>query len=221
MLSLHSLSKALCFFLFFSVACSDTSEDARVWNELLKAPSQQALEQFLDEYPESSYRPQALKKKEEYQWQAALLEKTLFPYIKYLNDYPDGKYREEAQAFIDAIESPNFQIEKLYQGSFVGHIDYGAKQIQVLSMKFRAQTPEEEPENSDPYKQAFIATVNTKDFRKDIRGVLQLPEGLLLFEEEADEQSEVLLGLSKGRVYYINSKLFLESTDPQQYWALR
>jgi hypothetical protein len=193
-------------------ACAGGEED-RAWNAAVQANSPQALDSFLLQYPNSSYRKQALSKKEDYLWSRAELEKTEYFYKKYAADYPQGAHTEEVNAKIAALSIPTLDLAKLTEAMFIGKIDYGSKQIQVLSMKFVRI------EQNDA-KIDFIATLNTKDFRTDIAGSIEPSKATVLFEEDPNAQTQ--LGLKQGRLYQNNSgKWFMESTDAQIYWIIR
>ena len=209
--NMKSISLLCGFLAVFLWNCSGGEED-RAWNEALQAGRIEAIDSFLLRYPNSSYRRQALSRKEAKAWALAELEQTEYYYRKYLADFPEGEHIDKVEERIAAIESPNLDLESLSSASFVGKVDYGQKQIQILSMKFRRI------EDQAELGIDFIATLNTKDNRSDLAGQILRAKTQIRFDEQGKDSQ---IGLGQGRLYRRKDKWLIESTDAKLYWVLR
>lgn len=193
-----------------STGCN--SDDARAWQSVMDAPSIAAIDSFLGKYPDSGYKDAALQKKEEFIWQIACGDNTEFGYRKYQKDYPQGKFADQVQAKLDSIPTDAIDLADLTAKTFVGTINYGNREVQVLSLRFvRIE--------EDAAAVRFEATINTTDIRKNMLGTIDKTKLNVVFQENSQDQ--MLLNLSNGRAYRREGKIWLESTDPAQYWRLR
>lgn len=188
-------------------------DDARAWQAVQSSPSVAAIDTFLAKYPDSGYRKAALQQKEDFVWAMACNDNTEYAYRRYKFDYPEGKYADQVVAKVDAIAiDPEVGFAQLTSKTFVGTINYGDRQVSVLALQFvRIE------EAADVVR--FEATINTNDMRKSLLGTINKSNYIISFEENPTDQ--VTLNLKPGRAYWRESRIWLESTDPAQFWRLR
>lgn len=194
------------------VSCG--GEDARKWQDSKKEGTIGAVDTFLQNFPDSKYRTAALEHKEDLIWNNAMTDNTEYLYRKYQYDYPQGKYLDLVNTKIEAITiDPQLTLEALTSKTFVGTIKYSeGKEVSVVALKF-VNIEEAEGEVR------FEASINTNEMRKNIQGVIQKSNFLITFNENPTDQ--VTLNLSPGRAYWRESRIWLESVDPTQFWRLR
>lgn len=188
-------------------------DDARAWQAVQSSPSVAAIDSFLAKYPDSGYRKAAMQQKQDFVWHQASTDNTEYAYRRYKYDYPEGKYSDQVDTKIAAI-TPDTEINlaNLTSKTFVGTIDYGEKQVAVLALQFS-----QIEEVGDQVR--FQATINTNDMRKTILGSINKTNYSINFEENPTDQ--VTLNLKPGRAYWRQEKIWLESTDPSQFWRLK
>lgn len=203
------------FLLFISLsfilltACEN--EEDKAWQQALSQNSSVALDSFLVIYPDSKYKNTVSEKKEDFAWYTAKEKNTIYSYKKYLVDYPAGKYKDEVPARLDSIPSTGINLADLTKSTFIGHIDYGNRETQVLAFQFAEIT-------QDSAGVRFWAKINTSDIRKNIEGRIDTNDYLIMFMENTDDK--IMLNITDGRAYIQNNKIILESTNVNQYWNL-
>lgn len=204
--------RSLLFNLFvvaLLTACSN--EEDKAWEAALSQNSSAAIDSFLITYPDSKYATDAAGHKEDFAWYAAKKKHTIYHYKKYLVDFPNGKYKDAVPNQIDSISSSNIDLAELTQSTFIGKIDYGNRETQVLAFRFAEI-------NKDSAGIGFLAKINTSDIRKMIEGRIDPNDYLIMFMENPDDK--IMLNITDGRAYKKGNKLILESTNINQYWNL-
>jgi hypothetical protein len=191
------------------IACS--SEEDIAWEKALTQNSSLAIDSFLLAYPDTKYAEEAEDFKQDYSWYTAKDRNTIYYYKKYLATYPNGKYAAEVPARIDSIEEDNLDLAQLVQSTFVGKIDYGNRETQVLNFKFIEI-------KRDSAGISFVARIQTSDIRKIIDGRIDPNNYGIMFMEK---DNTIMLNITDGRAYKKGNKLLLESTNVNQYWNLK
>jgi len=190
-------------------ACSN--EEDKAWDLALSQNSGAALDSFLLVYPDSKYAAEVATYKEDFAWYAAKQKHTVYNYKKYLVDFPNGKYKEQVSNQIDSISSNNINLEELTKSTFIGKIDYGNRETEVIAFSFSEI-------QKDSAGIRFIAKINTSDIRKMIEGRIDPNGYLIMFMENPDDK--IMLNITDGRAYRKDNKIMLESTNVNQYWNL-
>ncbi len=204
------MSKYIWILLLALVISCDDAED-KAWNEAVLKNSTGAIDSFLNIYPESRYQTEANTKKDNYRWYIAKSKNTVYAYKKYLADYPSGLHKEEVPLYLDSIVSQEISLADLTKNSFVGKIDYGTRETQIIAFKFS-----EIQEDNDNIR--FFAKINTSNIRKNLEGKINKKDFSIIFME--DPTSKTVLNLTDGRIYKNGDKLMMESTNISQYWNL-
>jgi hypothetical protein len=197
-----------CFICCLLLAC--TSEEDRAWEAAVAQNSSEAIDSFLLKYPGTKYAGDAEAFKQDYAWFAAKDRNTVYHYKKYLTTYPTGNYADEVPERIRAINQEPLDLANLTRKSFVGKIDYGNRETQVLSFDFIEI-------RRDSAGISFTAEIQTPDIRKVIDGRIDPNTYGIMFMEKDDN---VMLNITDGRAYKKDGKLVLESTNVNQYWNL-
>lgn len=205
---MRSLLFSLLMVVLFT-ACSN--EEDKAWELALSQNSDAAIDSFLMAFPDSKYATDAAAHKEDFAWYAAKQKNTVYFYKKYLVDYPNGKYKEEVPTQIESINSSNIDLAELTRSTFIGKIDYGNRETQVLAFRFAEI-------HKDSVGISFVAKINTSDIRKMIEGRIDPTDVLIMFMENPDDK--IMLNITDGRAYKRGNKLILESTNVNQYWNL-
>lgn len=187
---------------------SEALEYAKEQNTIL------AIDSFLETYPNGSYLNDAREIKENHLWRQAQYEGTAYYYKKYIQNYPQGDYLQMAMDSLQAIPRPPFDLSNLLKMRFVGLIDYGDVEKNVLSMRFT----DLEIAEADSIIE-FEADLNLPDLHKDLKGHINKKNNHIHFIE--NESDKVKVNLANGRLYIRDEQLLIESIDPKQYWRLR
>jgi len=187
------------------------SEEDKAWEAALAKHSTLAVDSFLMKYPDSKYQSAAAEKKEDFRWYRAKQKNTIYNYKKYLAEYPNGKYTEKVPLYIDSIPKKEIELTALTKSTFVGKINYGDHETQIIAFRFTAI------EQNDKGIQ-FVAKINTSDFRKPLEGRISLKDNSIMFME--DPASKQMINLTDGRIYHQDNKYIIESTNISQYWNL-
>lgn len=195
--------------VFLLIACS--SEEDIAWENAIAQNSSLAIDSFLLAYPDTKYAEEAEEFKQDYIWYTAKDRNTIYYYKKYLASYPNGKYAAEVPARIDSIEEGNLDLAQLVKSTFVGKIDYGNRETQVLNFKFIEI-------KRDSAGISFVARIQTSDIRKIIDGRIDPNNYGIMFMEK---DNTIMLNITDGRAYKKGNKLLLESTNVNQYWNLK
>lgn len=193
-------------------ACS--SEEYEALEYAKQQNTVMAIDSFLETYPNGSYLQEARAIKEGHIWRQAEYEGTVYYYKRYIQDYPQGQHVEAAKDSLENLPHLSFSIPELMKMRFVGLIDYGDVEKNVLSMRF---TKLDLPESDSTIQ--FEADLNLPDLHKDLKGHINKKDNSIRFIE--DESDRVKVNLAKGRLYIRDGKLLIESIDPKQYWRLR
>lgn len=204
-------TRLLLIGLIFSLLVSCQNEEDKAWESVVQQNSSEAIDSFLVLYPDSKYMKDAQGLKEDYAWFAAKQQNTVYHYKKYLVNYPDGKYKDTVPVALDAINSGAINLAELTKSTFVGRIDYGNRETQVLAFRFAEI-------QQDSAGIRFLAKINTSDIRKDIEGRIESNDYLIMFMENTDDK--IMLNITDGRAYLKGNKIILESTNVNQYWNL-
>ncbi len=197
-----------CLVFCLVLACS--SEEDVAWEAAVAQNSSEAIDSFLLTYPGTKYASDAEAFKQDYAWYAAKDRNTIYHYKKYLTTYPTGKYADEVPERIEAIKEEEMDLAELTRSTFIGKIDYGNRETQVLAFKFVEI-------KRDSAGISFVARIQTSDISKVIDGRID-PDTYGIMFMEKDET--VMLNITDGRAYKKGNKLLLESTNVNQYWNL-
>lgn len=197
-----------CFAFCLLVACS--SEEDIAWEAAVAQNSSEAIDSFLLEYPSTKYAKDAEGFKQDYAWYTAKDRNTIYHYKKYLVTYPTGKYAKKVPERINAINQEGLDLAELTKSTFIGKIDYGNRETQVLAFKFVEVI-------RDSAGISFVARIQTSDIDKVIDGRIDPKSYGIMFMEP---ENTVMLNITDGRAYKKGNKLLLESTNVNQYWNL-
>ncbi len=193
------------------LTCACQNEEDKSWQLALQKNSNAAIDSFLLDYPDSKYSMDASIQKETFAWFSAKANNTVYGYKKYLVNYPDGKFSKEVPSRLDAIKTDNISLKELTASTFIGKINYGNHETQVLAFKFANI-------NKDSSGISFLAKINTSEIRKDIEGRINPKNFSITFME--DPKDKTMLNITDGRAYMKENKIMLESTNVNQYWNL-
>jgi hypothetical protein len=193
------------------VLISCQSEEDIAWEKAVRQNSSTAIDSFLITYPGSKYSMDAASFKEDYAWYTAKAKNTVYNYKKYAVDFPNGKYNQEVPTRLDSINSGSINLTEMTKSSFVGKIDYGNRETEILAFHFSEIT-------QDSAGISFLAKINTSDIRKVIAGRID-PNGYLIMFME-DPNDKIMLNITDGRAYIKGNKIMMESTNINQYWSL-
>lgn len=208
-MSTHKYSTLLVLFFLVLVSCQN--EEDKAWQQTLSLNSTEAIDSFLLVYPSSKYAADAAVVKEDFSWFSAKQKGTVYHFKKYLVDFPNGKYKDEVANKIDSIDSGPINLSELTKSTFVGKIDYGNRETQVLAFRFAEIVEDSTGIN-------FWARINTSDIQKRIEGRIELNNFVIMFSEAPTDQ--FMLNITDGRAYMQGNKIILESTNVNQYWNL-
>ncbi|MCH2022674.1 MAG: hypothetical protein MK207_09375 [Saprospiraceae bacterium] len=205
------INQLLLFFLVASLTISCTNDEDRAWNQALFKNSDLAIDSFMIKYPNSKYTSEASDFKEKLAWASVLETNTVYSYKKYLADYPSGKFKDLVPQQLNSILSNNINLDELTKSTFIGKINYGSYETQILTFKFANIL-------KDSSGIRFLAKINTSEIRKDIEGRIDPDNFLIMFMEDPKDKS--MLNITDGRAYMKENKIILESTNINQYWHL-
>lgn len=197
-----------CLILALLGACS--SEEDIAWENAVAQNSSEAIDSFLLQYPGTKYAKDAEEFKQDYAWYVAKDRNTIYHYKKYLTTYPTGKYADQVPERIESISKEKLDLAELTKSTFIGKIDYGNRETQVLAFKFVEI-------KKDSAGISFVARIQTSDIKKIIDGRIEPDTYGIMFMEKDDN---VMLNITDGRAYKKGNKLLLESTNVNQYWNL-
>lgn len=199
----------VCLLGFGLMACSN--EEDKAWQAAVQQNTVAAIDSFLQQYPGSKYQSEAASYKEDFAWYAAKAQNTFYAYKKYFVDFPNGKYAKEVAQQLEAIGTQDISLEELTKSTFVGKIDYGNRETQVLAFRFMEI-------QRDSAGIRFFAKINTSDIRKTIEGRIDPDDFVIMFMENPDDK--IMLNITDGRAYKRDNKIMMESTNVNQYWNL-
>ena len=201
----------LFYLFFFTLLTACSNEEDKAWDVALSQNSDLALDSFLMVYPDSKYTAEITTHKENFAWFAAKQKHTVYNYKKYLVDFPNGKYKDLVSTQIDSIPSNNISLEELTTSTFIGKIDYGNRNLEIISFSFSEI-------RKDSAGIRFFANINTSDNRKTIEGRIDPNSYVVMFMENPNDKT--MLNITDGRAYRKGNKIMLESTNVNQYWNL-
>ena len=191
--------------------CACQNEEDQAWAAAVALNSSAAIDSFLLQYPETKYSEDAEQHKESYAWYAAKQKNTVYHYKAYLATYPNSTHATEVPERLNAIPTDAVALDELTSATFIGKIDYGNRETQVLAFRFLSI------EKTNGHIR-FQARIQTSDISKVIDGRID-PEDYLIMFMETDEDT-IMLNITDGRIYQRGNKLLLESTNVNQYWNL-
>lgn len=201
----------LFYLFFFTLLTACSNEEDKAWDMAVSQNSDLALDSFLLVYPDSKYTSEVTTHKEDFAWFATKQKNTVYNYKKYLVDFPNGKYKDLVSTQIDSIPSNNINLEELTTSTFIGKIDYGNRNLEVIGFRFSEI-------RKDSAGIRFFANINTSDNRKMIEGRIDPNGYVIMFMENTNDKT--MLNLTDGRAYRKGNKIMLESTNVNQYWNL-
>lgn len=200
---------ALLTLLISLSSCS--SEEDKAWKKAVKKNNLSAIDSFFIQYPNSKYKTEATKHKDRIEWAKAKRQETVYALKKYQAEHPQGLYLDSVPSYISNIEYNPIDLANLTQNNFVGKIDYGNRETQIINFSFKQI-------NKDSSGINFTAEINTSDIRKAIRGIINPATNDIIFQENPTDK--IMLNLSDGRAYLKGNKIILESINVNQYWRL-
>lgn len=75
------------------------------WEEAQQADTYEAYQAYIEANPEGEHVKQAKKRAEDRYWQAVKNDSTAAAFKKYLNEFPNGRFRSEAQTRINQLST--------------------------------------------------------------------------------------------------------------------
>jgi len=144
-------------------------------------------------------------------WNTAIDKNTEYFYHKYLANHPNGEYTALAWDMIDTIYNAPVMERELMATRFTGKYAQSGDS-KIFSMRFTEITP-----NAGDYD--FKCSVNMGSQRKALIGSIDMDSYAISFEELGEDYPK--LSIVSGRLYKRQNKIFIESTDVEQYWVLR
>ncbi|MEM6725034.1 MAG: protein kinase [Bacteroidota bacterium] len=147
---------------------------------------------------------------EKAKWRMAENRATEFHLKQYLSDYPDGKYKAEAEKRLAQLPLPNFELSWLTAKRFTGKIDR-FDDLQVFTIRMKTLE-----DRTDRIR--FTSSVNIGAVRKNIEGWIYKADLKIRFEDTAEDVQK--FGIADGRLYFDGEEIFFESIDLEQYWIL-
>jgi hypothetical protein len=200
--------------LVLSCNSATTEAEKAAWGAASEQNTLEALDSFLNNYPNTQYSKEIATRREGILWTLAQRNKTEYYYRYYLGEFPQGAHHVEAAAQLEAMPKENVSLQDLSAKTLVGTIRYeNEQQLEVLALQFQSLD-----QSANEVKFQVNAHLS-HDVRKELWGRIELPEYKIYFEENRED--EFILGLSDGRIYIRNGNILIESTDPKQYWMLR
>jgi hypothetical protein len=191
------------------ISCNDAEDKA--WQAAVAQNTDGAIDSFLQIYPESKYKTAAKEQKDNYAWYWAEQTNTVYGYKKYLSDFPEGLYQEEVPNRLQSITVEEISLADLTKSSFVGKIDYGSRETQIIAFKF-VEIQEDEKNIR------FTAQINTSEIRKSIEGRIDKNDYTIMFTENPAQKG--IINLTDGKIYKRANKFLIESANISQYWKL-
>lgn len=191
------------------LAC-DNAED-HAWQAAVTQNTEGAIDSFLLIYPDSKYKSDAIEQKDNYAWYWAEQKNTIYSYKKYLSDFPEGIHKEEVPERLQSIQTTTISLADLTKSSFVGKINYGTRETQIIAFKF----VEIQEDDSDI---RFVAQINTSEIRKTLEGSIDKKDYTVMFTEDPAQKG--MLNLTDGKIYKKDDKFLIESANISQYWQL-
>jgi len=191
--------------------CACQNEEDQAWATAVALNSSAAIVSFLLQYPETKYSEDAEQHKESYAWYAAKQKNTVYHYKAYLTTYPNSPHATEVPERLNAIPTDAVDIDELTLATFIGKIDYGNRETQVLAFRFLSI------KKTNGHIR-FQARIQTSDVSKVIDGRIDPEDYLIMFME--NDEDTIMLNITDGRIYQRGNKLLLESTNVNQYWNL-
>jgi hypothetical protein len=185
-------------------------EDGAQWAKIRGSYELEAIDSFLVRYPQSRHRAAALEERGEAIWRLAEQDRTVFHYLLYAHDYPNGPHYEAAFDQVSAIPVDGFGASELRARPFTGKL--GSDTLsQYVRLEFR-----EVRENGDSIR--FTSLLNFAQVRNTLEGYFLRSDNSVHFERSLDLPGMVVQ--TPGRLYRREGRLVLESTDLSQYWRM-
>lgn len=190
-------------------ACSNPEKEAFHKAEARKTIS--ALDSFLHSYPKGDYYKSAIDAKDEMVWSDADSKNTVWFFVHYANEFPEGKHIQEAFERVTTIPVDNVLEAELYTAPFIGQIKVGVNDNQLVSLSFQKFITTHQD------SLAFKANLNTGANKYEM-GVMLVKSDNSIHFADLDPSFGGSVLQSSGRLYRRNGALFMESTDAKQYW---
>ncbi len=145
------------------------------------------------------------------EWEMVKSKKTEYYLRKYMANHPTGTYADDAYNMLDSIRSAPITENHFLKKRFTGKYSQSGD-TKVFSMVFVEMLPNDEMLD-------FECSINMGSVRKKLKGSVDTETFVINFEELGDDYPR--LNIMNGRVYNRDNKIYIESTDIDQYWNLR
>jgi hypothetical protein len=191
-------------------ACNDPVKTE--WLKAEASNNMDTIKQFYQQYKDhETWGKKAFEALEQLSWAEAAESKTVYNYLKYATDFPEGPHVSEAVELVQQIPFDSISWEQLSSAPFVGSADMNG-QNQLVTLFFI----EQESHGDTIY---FKGNVNSGKWKKEVKG--QVIKSQSSLSVEPIKEADISFILTPGRLYAKNGKLFAESTDVLQYWKLK
>lgn len=186
------------------------NEDDRAWAAVKGHFNLEEIDRFLAAHPESGHRGEALVEREEALWRKALSEATVWNYLQYVQEYPQGTHSAKVFEAVPALGVAFFSVAELTARPFNGLLgkDSTAQHIRLDIQDIH--------ERADTLR--FTAVLNLSQVRNTLSGFLVRADNAVHFDRSLDLPG--MLIRTPGRLYRQEGRLLLESTDLEQYWRV-
>lgn len=194
--------------LFCFSGCQN--EDDKAWAAVKGHFNLEEIDRFLAERPESEHRAEALVEREEALWRKALSEATVWNYLQYVQEYPQGTHSAKVFEAVPALSVAFFSVAELTASPFNGLLGKDST-AQHIRLDFK-----EIQERADTLR--FTVVLNLSQVRNTLTGFLVRADNAVHFDRSLDLPG--MLIRTPGRLYRHEGRLLLESTDLEQYWRV-
>jgi hypothetical protein len=185
-------------------------EEGAAWSDIRGRYELEALDSFLLRYPQSRYRAAALEERGEAIWRRAEGDRTVFHYLRYVHDCPNGPHYAAAFDQVSAIPVDAFGAGELRTRPFTGTLG-----SDTLSQFVRLEVREVREKGDSVL---FTSLLNFAQVRNTLEGYILRSDNSVHFERSLDLPGMVVQ--TPGRLYRRGGTLILESTDLGQYWRV-
>ncbi len=223
-IDMYTIKYILLFSSVFILGCSafrGNPEEKKALDQAMKINTLAALDAFLENYPETIFKEVVADRRETILFGIAINEKTEYHLNKYLQEFPQGKRKENIQNELDVISKLTdkpLSIDDLNDKTFVGSIHYlDEKPAHIEILTLNLSNPEINSEEI-----SFNANVHLGlDLKKELKVIIEKNKMSIKFVEL--ESDEFLLELPEGRFYKINNQIIVESViaNSSKYWILK
>jgi hypothetical protein len=193
-----------------AIGFAGCGEDRAAWSKIKGTNDLEALDTFLLRFPNSAYREEAFARRGEALWLQAEKQRTVYPFLLYVRDYPQGEHYQAAFVQASSIPMDRFSATELRSRPFTGRLGSDSTG-QFVRAEFRAVQ-----EKGDSV--LFTAVLNFAQVRNTLTGYVLRSDNSIRFERSIDLPGMVVQ--TPGRLYRRDGTLWLESTDLQQFWRI-